>query len=763
MDYIKTQKNKILKSIIFLAVLTLAHLYLLRDGFWFYVDTAFWPKSSSEALVMFLQQLHSFTNLGYYLGYDQGLLSFSRVLPVGYISALYYIFGLDFSQVIFSLSGYVLTFISFYLFTTMFFKNAKVRFILSMIYTFSPLAVSQQTTVFYNAIIPLFLFSFYKFFYSTRNEKVIYLLVNIFSVYLWVSYIRFIQIGTILILPYMIYFILKNKVSIKKFVLYITLYVLLLLPNIYSFYSQIISGSGTAFNYANAFQDFVSKVQHYQIYNLLQSFNVLIYENVLFTVIGIFLFVFLLILIITFPKSKYSGLFFLNISLAVVGLTLYSLGNIFPADLYHELTKVFPFIVNGPFWALYIIYFPVIVLLGIVTEHRTKFLYIFAFISIILTLIPVLNFSSFDLRNYRLDDVPKPYREYFVKEYSGYPESTFYYPGSCWRAEYMDKENIPTLCINFGVQHYVSSLLYNPRLSTSEGFSIDKLIQDQVPVDNLRITHNLKNIFVANDVVRKKGYGLDIGDKEIDAVDELKSLLDQNPLLEKDLNHNFTHYYFTDKDKYDYYIYSPDQIYEGELSTFLTNTIGTKSAGVFSNHDLIDRDYQTVDVSYKQDIYNPTKYYIEVSDLTDQNPFLIQFNQSFSSFWDIKFISKDRYNSVKCIDNWQSFELTSNKRCQYRGNIFDIGDELFALKNTDKNDHLHGNLMNNLWVINPDQISNIAEDNTAYAIIYYKKQPWFIVAIIISIVTIIGVALTMLIQEFKKIVFHKDEKNKKNI
>src|SRR5690606_32504467 len=114
---------------------------------------------------------------------------------------------------------------------------------------------------------------FYKYFYETKRIRFSYLLLTVFASYLWVSYIRFIQIYLIVIIPYIVYFYFQNKhhVTAKKSIVFILSNLLLFSPIIYSFISQLLEGSQTAFNYGNILGRFVVQYEMYQAFNLFQS------------------------------------------------------------------------------------------------------------------------------------------------------------------------------------------------------------------------------------------------------------------------------------------------------------------------------------------------------------------------------------------------------------------------------------------------------------------------------------------------------------
>src|SRR5438034_9368617 len=204
--------------ILFLCLLFLANLFLFRPGFWFFQDAGFWPLNHREAYIYFLQQFRVFNNFGFYPGFDQGLFNFTRILPTTLVVVCSYLFGLVGSQIVVYMAGYVLTFVSFYLFSGIFFQNKNVRYILSLLYTFNPLSYTLQGAVYFNATIPLFIYSFYKYFFDSNKFGSVYLLVNIFALYIWVSYIRFTESDLLIIAPYSIYLLYLHRklLSIRK-------------------------------------------------------------------------------------------------------------------------------------------------------------------------------------------------------------------------------------------------------------------------------------------------------------------------------------------------------------------------------------------------------------------------------------------------------------------------------------------------------------------------------------------------------------------
>ena len=151
------------KIIIFFIFLFFANLFLLQKGLWLYQDATYVYKNHEEVLRSLFTQFYLFSNSNYYLGYDVGLFGFNRIIPAfaGYID--YSIFNSVVAQIIYILSGYVIAFVSFYLFTGIFLKEKSSRYVSSLLFVFSPFFFSllPEEQIYMYASTPLFLYSFY--------------------------------------------------------------------------------------------------------------------------------------------------------------------------------------------------------------------------------------------------------------------------------------------------------------------------------------------------------------------------------------------------------------------------------------------------------------------------------------------------------------------------------------------------------------------------------------------------------------------------
>ena len=743
--------NKYLKFFLFVILLILSNLYLFRPGFWFYQDASYWPKNTQEVVVLISQQLHTFINYGYYLGFDQGLFAFTRILVNLIIAGLFIVFGFTGSQIAFSIFGYVLTFISFYLFSSISFKDKDVRFVLSLVYTFSPLSYAEQGYVFYNAVIPLFLYSLYHFFYGGKGKIFRVLLINVIAGYLLIAYIRFFEAFLLVIIPYIIFIFIQNKsrVSLKRLVLYIISYVLLFLPVVYSFLSQMFEKGQTAFQYGSVFSQFYKGNNFFNAFNFFQSVGVPFYEGIVWSVLGILLSAGFIYYLITFKRQYVNALYLFNLCLFLFGIALFGLGDLFGSTLYKSLILIFPFVINGQFWALYVVFFPFVVLLGIILQYRIRVLFAFSAVFVILATAPLLNVASFSLQKYKLKDIPAPYQEYFINSYLGIPESTYYSVNPCWRARYMNDANVPTACINWGL-HYSSMVFGDPRLASGETYALSHILSDSTNLNNLRVTHNLKNVIVPTDIVEKRGPGQLTNFDDIKQVGIITNQLNANKELSVSENGNFNHYSFNNKNLYDFFLYIPKTIITSDsLQSVMNSNIKLKDRPVILSSQRT-HDYQAqvgIHLSYKISPLDPTEYYVKLSGV-GTDPFILALNQTYSPDWKIVWIDKSAYDKVSC-SAYIYFSLTNNSRCQFSNRFFNISDlGLIGKKEVNDQDHLQSNFLNNAWLINPKGLKSV--DRNLYAVVIFTKQIYYNVSIIVAVATLgVLIALT-LYQELKK-------------
>lgn len=747
---------------IFLLLLFASNLFLLQEGLWLYQDQSSWVKNFVEAFTLINSQFHSYSNYFYYTGYDQGIFTFNNLTFYSFIFIPFYFLGSSGSQIFLSLFSYVLAFISFYAFISLFVKDTRLRFILTFLYVFNPLMYSFRGVGLMYSVVPLFIYSFYKF-YNEKHNYHKYLLLNIFATSLWVGGVRFIQLYAFLIIPYLIYlqFIQKrSQVYIKKILYFLVINIITFSPLLYSFFIQFFQKSTGIFNFGTVFNNFVIRGNFYDMFNPFQSLNINLYDHKLYVLSGISLFIVFLILVIKYQEKNKSRFVIFNLALMLFGLTLFELGFIAGRDFYPVLIKLLPFLTNAPFYGLYIAYLPFIVLLGIIGVKNVRAIFIFSSIFIAIALLPLLNLNNFIFQKYSIDKIPRTYYEYFIKPYHGIPESTAYIPHICWRASYMQEANTPTQCINFGIRY--SPINYNnPRIISGDEYVLNQKIINNVNLDNFRVTHNLKNIIVANDLVEEIDAGPLFSSDVIENTKQLNDKLKNNRLLKLKDNENFNHFVYKDKDDYDFFIYSPQEIVvKKELDTIFDNSLllSKRPVVILGEEKKLKSNTakQNVKITYKTSPANSTKYYLKISNVNKKEPFLIQFGQSFKPGWKLIWVSREEFEQRKCINDIDRFPITNNTRCQYENIFFDTSDIfLSGRKSVPEINHFRGNYISNLWLINPADLPMETDaDRDLYAVILYSNQIYLTISIIIAF-TSIGLLIVLTIYEEAKHIIYK--------
>ncbi len=751
------------KILIFVILLVSANAFLFKNGLWLYQDQSYWFKNSQEVLAFLTNQFHIFSNAGYYLGSDQSIIAFNTILINILFFVLFHLFGSTGSQIATSILSFILSFISFYLFSGLFFTNKKIRFITTLLYTFNPLLYSFRGEGIVYATVPLFIYSFYEF-YSKEKIVWMYLLLNVFASFLWIANIRFLQANFFLVVPLLVY-LLGNRqgfrIQTRKIIIFLSLYILLFLPLIYTLQAQLLQKTTGIFGFSVVFNTFVAKGNFFDMFNFFQSSNIILYDNRLYLMLGIIFFIAFIIGFIKSIQKKQSAFVVMNFVLFLLGLTFFKLGFVAGRETYGFFIKFLPFLTNAPFYGLYISNIPLLLLLGHMSNRKERLLSIFAACFIILATLPLLNLSDFKLQKFIISDIPKPYRQNFIQPYFGFAEAADYFPSSCWRAKYMDRFNTPTQCFNNGI-HYKPISFDNPRAISGKSYFITKNIIENSNVNNLRITENVKYIITANDIVKGVDAGPEYDTDTIVKTNKVNQIFSRNSLLKKSENEYFTKYSFKNKNDYDFLVYSPGTvIYKDDINSFFDNLLPIKGKPVVlsSSEKNISTDtiQKNVHIFYKTSQLDPTTYYIQLSHVATQSPFAIHLTQSFNPAWQVIWINKAEFYSKQCENKPEEFSLTENTRCLVPQPLIDIG--LLSLVNNpivDQRNHFEGNYLSNTWVIDPKDIpQNAKGDKELYVILIDRNQIYFSLTEIISGLALCLLILIVITQEGKRIFSNK--------
>jgi len=754
-----------LKIIILIFLVGLSTLFLFQKGLWLFQDASYWFKNYLEVKTALLNQIFVFSRLYYFHGYDLTVFPFTKIASVFLSYILFLIFGSQFSQIAFIISGFILSFVSFYLLTGIFLNNKDLRYILSLMYVFNPMFFSllNQGYIHIFAATPFFIYSLYKYL-TTKGFRLKFLILNVFSVYLLISYIRFLEIGLILIVFYGTFLLIKNKVKIdlKKILVLIFSYVCLMAPYLLSFFFLITKNTeNSVSSFQGVFQGVVANNYSYEAFNIFQSNNLTLYKSPIFIFLGLFLFGFLIYYAILKNKERKSSFYLLNLFLILFSITLYSLGQIVNSSTYFLFLKAFPFLQNVPFYSLYILIIPLIIFVSSLWESNKKALYLFSAMFIFVSILPLLNLSDTQLKKIDISKLPTSYQSYFVDPYSGIPNATFYIPNYCWKGNYTNDIYDP--CFNYGLQ-YSPIQQDNARMLFGANYTLARKLLEfkNLNLLNLRVTHNLKDIIVANDLTISPQADEISSKKAINLVKSAHAFFAKQDLLGSDTNDNFTKFYFKNQNAYDFFIYSPSSTVEKPVQQIFDNKLDIYKRPVIVNQTLKSgiANSGNISIDYKISNLNSTKYYVELSNF-NSNSFLLQMNQSYSKNWKIIWINAETFNSVKCGAK-SFFSITNNTSCSYSG-LFDPRDfSLLSNHSLSESSHLTGNYIGNLWVIDPKTIPLAAIHNgKAYAVIIYEKQIYYNIAILLTVVASIIFLGLMLVQELYNYSIEKYEHTKK--
>ncbi|MBN1618187.1 hypothetical protein JW887_02475 [Candidatus Dojkabacteria bacterium] len=760
---IKKELKKIIKvvknnDVIFGILTFLSCLFLLKGGIWLFNDAAYWPKTWDEGVFNSFTQFKTFVLSNTSYGFDLGLLSYTRYISVLFHLVLYALFGSTISQIIFIVSAFILNYLAFYKFSGIWEKDSNIRKLSSIFFSFCPifLGLMNQSYIHSYAAIPLLVFFIYKYFQSKVKKSIKYILLIIVCLYLITGYLRFIQITAIIAAPYLIYLTIKHKwykQYQKIFALFIPI-ALAFLPSIYLLINQYIKGTSSVYsNFASSFEGSKPELKWYEIFSIYQTINIPIYSNypLIYGIIGTSVLGILLITALL-TKGKTKSAFYLNLGMIALSIILIALPLLFQQNIYDKLVKIFAFLQNVPQYGLYLSTIPIAMLIIHIARKNYVLAKVYTLIIVAIAIFPLLSINAQYLAKIKVSDIPQSYVDEFVdNDFNEYPEPTLFIPQSCWNAEYTREES--TTCINKSIiDKDIQDI--NPRFLSSSDYQLQKrytAYQNLSPatLENLKVTHNLKNIIVAKDIIEPTYWVSD--------ANQMKLTLDKFDDLEIYENDQFTKYTLLENDTYDFFIYSPNYTRQFIENESTNDMVDITQKPVFTDQ-IINADFnQNVNVDYKMSNYNPEKYYAKISNFDNNKDILLQTNLLYNPNWKIKFITKQEYDSVNCYDK-QEFDVTDNSRCKYNGTILPALDIKYLFsKEVSTGQHKIGNILGNLWIIDNEQLEG---KNEVYAVIIFEKQIPFTWSIYISTAVM---TLLFMISVYSEIKFKKKSDIQTNI
>ncbi len=744
-------------------------------GVWSFTDSGFYYADVLQARKVALSKLGIFSNTdGFYLGFDNSAGAFSHLAVSWYQFILSFIFGSHFGQVVYYFIYYFLSF----LFGLLLFKKLFLGFgknsirVGALFLAFNPFSLLISTLFAISYIYALTIVFLYLFLCYLENGKIKNLFFSLLAALYLFSYLRLVPIIVLLLFFVLWIFYDKKYFSLKRWVLFLTALFFVCSPYFVG-NLPILGGSN---NIINNYQDAFERYQEAN-YDFKSSFlNSLtnpggftpsalsfFYNNRgipefadNFAVKGSFEFykmiqlIFnsgILIFAIAFVRSKKAIKLIALICFFIFLNTLGFFLNIQIYTLIHKSLLVFLYNDYG-FLQFAQSFFFALLLVSVaefVKDRDNKKYALYLVLAV--TLYLVLNISPF-LSNYygfkKVNDIPLRYSEYlFSKEKIASSEATLFAPYNWlkfeWSPYFLDLNS-------FHSSEYKSLISPNLRLVSDDFVKFYNQIYDNLGkenIDNISI-FNIKNIFVFKDVVdaEKQIDTYQVTNVEYNSQKMILELKNQESLNLVEENENFNHYRFNSADDYDFLIYSPknlinlnsDQFYDKNFHSLNKPLIFDKTK--LNNINIIrDINFKLNSpyISFKTIADNSNKYYVKIN-VNKEYPFLLHFNQSFSKNWQIFFVDSSDWESRKCIAWGGFFKLTENDYCVSAGTAIDFNDFLlFFKKRLKPENHFLGNMVGNTFLITPQDIpESYRQGNELYLIIYFKRQIYYLMALIVS-------------------------------
>ncbi len=786
-------KNLAIKNwhwIVFFVFSFLALAFLIfQPGIWAFTDSGFYYSDISQAQKIALSKLGLFSNTdGFYLGFDNSAGAFGHLMVCWYQLLLTFIFGAYFGQIIYYFIYY---FLSFYfgllLLRKIFFGFSDKSIRIGAIFlTFNPFSLLISTLFAISYIYCLSIVFLYVFLQYLRRAKTKYLFFSLFTCLYLFSYLRLAPIVVLLLASIIWIFYDRKYFILRRWIIFLILLFLAASPYLvgnffaaedsgnvvnnyqqsfnkyeeanYNFKKSFInslavpggfSPSSLSFYYNNrgipGFSDNFAVSQSFEFYKLIQ----LIFNA------GILIFT------AGFLKEKKSTKI---LSLCCFLLFLNTAGLFFNENLFTLIHKsILVFLYNDygflQFIQSFLYAFLVIYAIDFFEKEQNNKKALHYAIAIVFIYL-LINISPFLFGHYgfkKISDIPQNYQYIFNDEKDDLGEATIFAPYHWlklnWSPYFLDFNS-------FHYSKYKSLIAPNLRLVNSDFVKFYNQIYDNLGKDNISnlSVFNIKNIFVFKDVVdsEKQIDSYQVSNTEYNSKKINSNLQDQKDLKAVEENENFSHYRFIDADDYDFLIYSPKTLVDIRLENFYEKKLDLSSKPLFFdrtklNNINIIRDINfklnSPHVSFKVFSNNPNKYYVKVS-VEKIYPFLLQLNQTFSKDWQVYFISSSEWEKEKCATEAKNFSITENDYCVVFGTPIDFKDlSLFSEKRLKPENHFLGNIANNTFLITKEDIpQKFYQGNDLYMIIYFRKQIYYLMSLILSSLVFVSVFVVMILE-----------------
>ena len=332
-------------------------------------------------------------------------------------------------------------------------------------------------------------------------------------------------------------------------------------------------------------------------------------------------------------------------------------------------------------------------------------------------------------------------------------ESTLFYPDwyfyNDWNIK-LDRTPYPII-LNYN-QNYNIPFNKNYRVVNWKQVDLFSSMYENKLHWNNRI-FNLKNFIIIKDAVNSdNNYDWYRNWKDFESsLDFFSQELKFNELLYKDYSSKKLDLYsYVNKDSYNFSIYSPRRIYKRDISNFFSEwnidilekpiVVDPSSYNNIFNVNWFDipLENQNIQIDYKSSKTQPTKKLLKLSNIDVSQSFVIHMNQTFSTNWKLKRISKAEYEEYVCKEPISVFQITQNSACNFEKPILNslLDYRYIGRDKVSKENHFEWNFIWNSRIIKANSIPQEFSWDELYAIIVYEKQFRYILSLCISLWTL---------------------------
>ena len=377
-------------------------------------------------------------------------------------------------------------------------------------------------------------------------------------------------------------------------------------------------------------------------------------------------------------------------------------------------------------------------------------------------------FWTYNKKQFVISNAPEIYQNHFFDTSISPKEASKIYPNSgtpISDSYWLVFDWTPFPLEPFTGKKYTPMTTKNSRLVDQKHILLQRKLDQDKAYTNIRIL-NLKNVFVFKNLRNPDQWEFNyfLNKNYIEESLLYSSQLRKNSWLNLiNDNSEFTQFRLRNADQYEYMLYAPGQVVHYDMDEFFSWAaldIRRKPINIspmssnkneIKNKITIPESNKNIFIEYKYSDREPTKIYVKMTNFDAKNQFLLQYNQTFSTNWKVKWIIKEDFESKWCITTYSEYPITQNKACQYEPTPLSIWDTKYLFSpQVSWGHHFEWNFIGNSWMIPPEDIpENMRWQKELYAVIIYEKQIWYSYTLLLSGLTFLILLLATIVQESK--------------